>query len=66
MNAKTVGEISRILIGFEIRKAQFTPGWRPNAYLEIKSPRIATNSDLRTAVRTGPHRQLMDARLALG
>jgi len=38
MNQKTVVEITKILMAFETRKANFTPGWRENPYFEIERP----------------------------
>lgn len=38
MNADRVVEIAQIMMDFETRKAEFTPAWRPNPYIEVQSP----------------------------
>lgn len=38
MNADRVVEISGIMMDFETRKAEFTPAWRANPYIQIASP----------------------------
>lgn len=38
MNQKRVVEISKILMGFDTRRARFTPGWRTNPWWKIESP----------------------------
>lgn len=40
MNQKTVVDISKIFINFNTRSAMFTPGWRPNPYWNIETPKI--------------------------
>lgn len=38
MNADRVVEIGQIMMGFDTRRAEFTPAWRTNPYLEITTP----------------------------
>lgn len=38
VNQKTLVEITRLMMDFEVRKSEFIPAWRPNPHVKIKSP----------------------------
>lgn len=38
VNQKTLIEITRLMMDFEVRKSVFIPGWRPNPHARIVSP----------------------------